>query len=62
MIAFIDHHRTAFRVEAICKLLPIDPSTYHERTARLVDPSQLPARTTRDQQLVPKTKQVVRRI
>ena len=31
MIAFIDDHRQAYGVEPICKVLPIAPSTYHER-------------------------------
>jgi hypothetical protein len=33
MIAFIDEHRDAYGVEPICRVLPIAPSTYHERVA-----------------------------
>jgi len=31
MIAFIDDHREAHGVEPICKVVPIAPSTYHDR-------------------------------
>jgi transposase InsO family protein len=58
MIAFIDDHRAAYGVEPVCKVLPIAPSTYHEHAARRVDPSRLPARTKRDQQLVPEIQRV----
>ena len=58
MIAFIDDHRAAYGVEPICKVLPIAPSTYHEHVARRADASRLPARTKRDQQLVPEIKRV----
>ncbi len=50
-IAFIDTHRGTFGVEPICRLLPIAPSTYHERAARRADPSRLPARAKRDVEL-----------
>src|SRR3954466_9692573 len=29
MIAFIDEHRAVYRVEPICRVLPIAPSTYY---------------------------------
>lgn len=58
MIAFIDDHRGAHGVEAICKVLPIAPSTYHDHVARLVDPSRLSARARRDAAL----KNEVRRV
>ena len=51
MIAFIDEHRGAYGVEPICKVLPIAPSTYHERVIRRADPSRLPARAQRDAEL-----------
>jgi len=34
MIAYIDEDKAAFRVEPICKLLPIAPSTYYETRSR----------------------------
>ena len=36
MIAFIDDHRGGYRVEPICRVLPIAPSTYHEHVAKLI--------------------------
>jgi hypothetical protein len=51
MVAFVDDHREAYGVEPICALLPIAPSTYFEQKAREVDPSRLPARARRDQEL-----------
>ncbi len=35
MIAYIDQHTEGFGVEAICKQLPIAPSTYDAANARL---------------------------
>ncbi len=58
MIGLIDHHRAAFGVEPICKLLPIAPSTYHECTARRKDPSRLPKRAQRDRELTPEIERV----
>ncbi|WP_426039975.1 IS3 family transposase [Brevundimonas sp. DC300-4] len=51
MIAFIDDHRKAYGVEPICKVLPIAPSTYHERQAQRRDPARLSARARRDLEL-----------
>ena len=51
MIAFIDDHRQASRVEPICRVLPIAPSTYHTHVARRADPSRLPDRIRRDADL-----------
>ena len=48
MIAFIDDHRVTYGVEPICKVLPIAPSTYHDRVAKRHDPSKLSARAKRD--------------
>ena len=48
MIAFIDDHRGAYGVEAICRVLPIAPSTYHAHAARRADPAKLPPRARRD--------------
>ena len=53
MIAFIDDHRGEHRVEPICAVLPIAPSTYHRHAARRADPSLLPRRATRDAGLMP---------
>ena len=48
MIAFIDDQRAVHGVEPICKVLPIAPSTYHERVAQRRDPLRLSARARRD--------------
>ena len=48
MIAFIDDHREAYRVEPICKVLPIAPSTYHAHVAKRIDSHKLSARAKRD--------------
>ena len=48
MIAFIDEHRGEYGVEPICRVLPIAPSTYHQRKARQADPSRLPLRAKSD--------------
>ena len=53
MIAFIDEHRGDYGVEPICRVLPIAPSTYHERLAQRRDPSRLSSRAQRDQMLKP---------
>jgi putative transposase len=58
MIGFIDEHREAYGVEPICKVLPIAPSTYHERIARRRDPTRLSARAQRDQALKPEIARV----
>ena len=51
MIAFIDDHREAHGVEAICKVLPIAPSTCYDHVARRRDPARLSARAKRDMAL-----------
>jgi putative transposase len=48
MIAFIEDQRAIHGVEPICKVLPIAPSTYHERVAQRRDPLRLSARARRD--------------
>jgi putative transposase len=48
MIAFIDDHREAHGVEPICRVLPIAPSTYHDRVAKRRDPARLSPRAQRD--------------
>ena len=48
MIGFIDEHREAYGVEPICKVLPIAPSTYHQRVAQRQDPTRLSARAKQD--------------
>ena len=58
MTAFIDEHRDAYGVEPICKVLPIAPSTYHERVAQRRDPGRLSVRTRRDQDLRPEVVRV----
>lgn len=58
MIAFIDDHRDAYGVELICRVLPIAPSTYHERVAQRRDPSRLSARAQSDLALKPEVLRV----
>ena len=53
MTSFIDEHRGEYGVEPICRVLPIAPSTYHERVAQRRDPSRLSVRVQRDQMLKP---------
>ena len=47
-VSFIDDHRHAYGVEAICALLPIAPSTDYDQKARQADPGRLPPRMQRD--------------
>ena len=42
MIAFIDDHRQAYGVEAICRVLPIAPSTYPPTPASAPIPPACP--------------------
>ena len=49
MIMFIDDHREAFGVEAICTALPIAPSTYYRCKAIEADPEKASRRSKRDQ-------------
>ena len=45
---FIDEHRIELGVEAICKALPIVPSTYYRMKAIEADPEKASARSKRD--------------
>ena len=58
MVSFIDEQREAHGVEPICRQLPIAPSVYYEQKAREVDPSKLPERSVRDEELREKIEQV----
>jgi len=58
MTAFIDEHRAEYGVEPICRVLPIAPSTYHERVAQRRDPERLSDRVRRDQDLRPEVVRV----
>jgi putative transposase len=58
MTGIIDEHRDAYGVESICRVLPIAPSTYHERARQRRDPSRLSARAQRDQMLKPEVVRV----
>lgn len=51
MIAFVDDHREVYRVEPICKVLPIAPSTYHAHVAQRIDAGKPSARARRDADL-----------
>src|SRR5690606_38565469 len=53
MIAFIDEHRDACGVEPICRVLPIAPSSYHERVAQRRDPGRRSVRSQRGEVLKP---------
>jgi transposase InsO family protein len=48
MVAFVDAHRAEYRVEPICRVVPIAPATYYEQKARQADPARRPARAQRD--------------
>ncbi len=50
MVTFIDDHREVHGVEPICKVLPIAPSTHHERKTRERDPGRRPQRLVRDRE------------
>ncbi len=58
MIAFTDDHRDAYGVEPICRVLPIGPSTYHERIAQRQDPARLSARARQDMVVKPEIARV----
>ena len=45
---FIDDHREPLGVEAICKVLPIAPSTYYQHKSIERDPEKASARAKRD--------------
>lgn len=48
MIIFIDDHREHLGVEAICKVLPIAPSTYYHHKSIELNPEKASARAKRD--------------
>lgn len=58
MKAFIDDHREAYRVEPICKVLPIAPSTHYKHAVRKADPERLPTRLRRDEALCAQVQRV----
>jgi putative transposase len=58
MVAFIDDHRDAYGVEPICRVLPIAPSTYHERVAKQQDPTRLSTQARQDAALKPEIARV----
>ena len=58
MVRYIDDYRSRFGVEPICRVLPIAPSTYYEMKARQRDPSRLPPRAVRDEELKPEIRRV----
>ena len=51
---FMDDHRGDYGVEAICRVLPIAPSTYHHHQAVKRDPSKASLRAQSDAELCPK--------
>jgi transposase InsO family protein len=58
MITFIDDNRGTYGVEPICRVLPIAPSTCHERVAQRQDPTRLSARARQDVILKPQIARV----
>jgi hypothetical protein len=58
MIAFIDDNRDVYEVEPICRVLPIAPSTYHERVAQRQNPVRVSAWARRDVALKPEIDRV----
>ena len=48
MIVFIDDDGRSYRVEPICKGMPITPSTYRAHVARRSDPTRLAAYAQRE--------------
>lgn len=58
MTDFIDEHRGDYEVEPICKVLPIIPSTYHERVAKRRERPRLSARAQQDLLLKPEVQRV----
>lgn len=58
MTSFIDDHRGEYGVEPICRVLPIAPSTYHERVAQRRDPSRLSPRAQRDEAMKAEVRRV----
>jgi transposase InsO family protein len=58
MVSYIDEYKDRFGVEPICRVLPIAPSTYYEMKARQRDPSRLPPRAVRDEELKPEIQRV----
>ena len=58
MTSFIDEHRGEYGVEPICRVLPIAPSTHHERVAQRRDPSRLSPSAQRDEAMKPEVRRV----
>lgn len=48
----------AYGVEPICRVLPIAPSSYHERVAQRRDPGRRSARSRRDDEIKPEIMRV----
>jgi len=53
MIAFIDGQRGVHRVEPICEVLPITPSTHHAHTAQRINSTRCSPWAQRDGALMP---------
>ena len=58
MTSLIDEHREVYGVEPICRVLPIAPSTYHERVAQRRNPGRQSDRARRDRDLKPEVLRV----
>ena len=58
MVRYIDCYKDRFGVEPICTVLPTAPSTYYHMKTRQQDPSRLPPRAIRNEQLKPEIRRV----
>lgn len=58
MVSYIDDHRDRFRVEPICDVLPIVPSTYYSHKTKQRDPERRSDRAKRDDFLKPEVQRV----
>jgi putative transposase len=51
MVRFVDDYRDVYRIESLCTVVPIAPSTYFRHKARQVDPTRRSVRAQRDEAL-----------
>ena len=58
MIALIDDHREAYRVEPICRIRSIDSSTFHANVAGRADPARRSPRLQQDAAFMEQIRQV----
>ncbi len=58
MTSFIDEHRSKYGGAPICRVLPIAPSSHHERVAQRRDPLRLSPRVQHDEAMKPEVRRV----